>query len=172
MRPGIDRLECGGRVLTSDHKMDWRLQMTSLLMGGVLAGIPLLTYLDIVWDPASVSSWNFVGSVMEYLLIGGLVMATLGLLWQGPIGRESILAQIGFSIGLGAWMLLGSYVLIANWFTMSESCPDPTQTRCLLASAEYPAATLLPLGLLIPALSFVSSGVWLLRHRAAFAVQR
>lgn len=145
--------------------------MTSLLMGSVLASIPLLAYLDIIWDPATVSSWNLVASVMEYLLIGGLVMAVLGLLLQGPIGRESILVQIGFSIGLGVWMLLGSFVLITYWFTMSESCPDPTLTRCLLASAEYPAATLLPLGLLIPALSFVSSGVWLIRHRAAVAVQ-
>jgi len=146
--------------------MDWRLQMTSLLFGGVLASIPSLAYFNSVWDPATVSSWNFVVSVMQYLLIGGLVIAVLGLLWRGPIGRESVLAQIGFSIGVGAWMFLVSLALIAYWFTWSLSCPDPTLTRCLVASAEYPAAALLPLGQLIPALSFISSIVWLIRHKA------
>ncbi len=140
--------------------------MTSLLMAGVLATIPSLAYFDSVWDPATVSSWNFVVPVMQYLLIDGLAITVLGLLWQGPIGRESALAQTGFSIGVGTWMSLVSLALIAYWFTWSESCPDPTLTRCFVASAEYPAAALLPLGLLIPALSFISSIVWLIRHKA------
>lgn len=140
--------------------------MTSLLFGGVLASIPSLAYFNSVWDPATVSSWNFVVSVMQYLLIGGLVIAVLGLLWRGPIGYESAVAQIGFSIGVGAWMFLGSLALIVYWFAWSESCPDPMVTRCFVASAEYPAATLLPLGLLIPAMSFISSIVWLIRHNA------
>ncbi len=146
--------------------MDWRLQLTSLLIGGILAGIPFLVYLDIVWDPTTVSSWNFIVPIMQYLLIGGLVIAILGLLWQGPIGSESAVAQIGFSIGVGAWTILGSLALIVFWFSWSESCPDPMVTRCFVASAEYPAATLRPLGLLIQALSFINSIVWLIRHNA------
>jgi len=165
-RLGIDRLECRDHLSIADHKMDWRLQMTSLLVSGVLASFPLLAYFDSIGDPATVSSWNLVASVMRYLLIGGVVIAVLGFLWQGPIGRESVLAQIGFSLGVGTLMFLGSLALIAYWFTWSESCPDPTLTRCFVASAEYPAAVLLPLGLVIPALSSISSTVWLIRHRA------
>jgi hypothetical protein len=144
--------------------MDWRPQMTSLAIGGVLEFIPFVAY----FGPARVSSWNFVASVMQYLVIGGLVIAVLGLLWQGPIGRESVLVQFGLSIAVGALMSLVSFALIADWFTLGEGCPDPTMTRRFVALAEYPAATLLPLGLLIPALSFTSSIVWIIRHRAAF----
>jgi hypothetical protein len=141
--------------------MDWRLQMTSLAIGGVLEFIPFLAY----FGPATVSSWNFVASVMRYLLIAGLVIAVLGLLWQGPIGYESSVAQIGLSIGVGALMFLVSMALVVYWFAWSLGCPDPMVTRCFVASAEYPAAALLPFGLLIPGLSFISSVVWLIHHR-------
>jgi hypothetical protein len=167
----MDRLECPDYHFAVDSTMDWRLQMTSLAMGGFLVFTPFLAVYHSVWDPATVSSWNFVASVMQYLLIGGIVIAVLGLLWQGRIGRESVLVQFGLSIGVGAVMFLVSLALAVYWFTWSESCPDPTLTRCFVASAEYPAATSLPLGLLIPALSFVSSIVWIIRHRAAFSVE-
>ena len=144
--------------------MDWRLQIASLAPAIITAMVAFSAdvYFSCGNCPANVSSWNFVVSLMQYLLISGFILVVLSIAWPGAMGRISALTLIVLSLSVGfvmflAWLDLGIYQL-----TYRVSCPDPTVSRCSVAAAQNPTIDLVTIGLLIPTSSIISTAAWLL----------
>src|SRR6059058_3705715 len=158
----MDRLECGTLVFDVDSELDWRLQAAGLATGIIFAELPHFGPYYTGNQTAFVSSWNAILSAMQYLLIASLVLIVLGIVWSGPIGRPSAWIQMFISFGLGSWMMIGLMFLGMSQSWMSEDC-----CRQLIPTVA-PLDYLLPIGLMIPTLSFASSLAWLFwdgRHR-------
>src|SRR6266581_2696700 len=149
----MNRFECGSGVFDVDSELDWRLQAAGLATGIIFAELPHFGPYYTGNQTAFVSSWNTILSTMQYLLIASLVLIVLGIVWSGPIGRPS--AWIQMFIGMSQ-----------SW--MYEDCCRQ------LIPAVAPLDYLLPIGLLIPTLSFASSLAWLFwdgRHRLEASIE-
>ena len=151
----MDRLECGTLVFDVDSELDWRLQAAGLATGIIFAELPHFGPYYTGNQTAFVSSWNAILSAMQYLLIASVVLIVLGIVWSGPIGRPSAWIQMFISFGLGSWMMIGLMFLGMSQSWMSEDC-----CRQLIPTVA-PLDYLLPIGLMIPTLSFASSLAWL-----------
>ena len=139
-------------------ELDWRLHGAGLTLAIVLPSLPEFFAPDYNGSLiAFSSSWNALASTMKYLVIASLVLVILGIVWRGQIGRASAWIQMFVSFGLGCWMLLA--LIGIGFISIDFRALDP---------ATVPAQNVLAIGLLIPALSFVSSLAWLFwdgRHR-------
>ncbi len=148
--------------------MDWRLQAAGLATGITFAELPHFGPYYTGNQTAFVSSWNTILSTMQYLLIASLVLIVLGIVWSGPIGRPSAWIQMFISFGVGSWMMVGLMFLGMSQSWMYEDCCRQ------LIPAVAPLDYLLPIGLLIPTLSFASSLAWLFwdgRHRLEASIE-
>jgi len=164
----MDRLECGTLVFDVDSELDWRLQAAGLATGIIFVALPNFSPDYTGNQIAFVSSWNAILSAMQYLLIASVVLVVLGIVWSGPIGRPSAWIQMFVSFGLGSWMMVGLMFLGMSQSWMSEDC-----CRQLIPTVA-PLDYLLPIGLLIPTLSFASSLAWFFwdgRHRLQASIE-
>ncbi len=164
----MNRFECGSGVFDVDSELDWRLQAAGLATGIIFAELPHFGPYYTGNQTAFVSSWNTILSTMQYLLIASLVLIVLGIVWSGPIGRPSAWIQMFISFGVGSWMMVGLMFLGMSQSWMYEDCCRQ------LIPAVAPLDYLLPIGLLIPTLSFASSLAWLFwdgRHRLEASIE-
>ncbi len=107
---------------------------------------------------AFVTRVDTIISLMQYTLVAGLILTTLGVVWKGRIGQRSALTLIIASIGLGVWTVLS--IFYVQFWTMvildDDCCRD-------LVPALAPAQNPLLVGLLIPTVTFTSCLVWIVR---------
>ncbi len=150
----MDRLECGTLVFDVDSELHWRLQAAGLATGIIFVALPNFSPDYTGNQTAFVSSWNTILTAMQYLLVASLVLIVLSIAWRGPIGRPSACIQMFVSFGLGSWMMIGLMFLGMSQSLMSDCCRQLIPT---VAPLDY----LLPIGLMIPTLSFASSLAWL-----------
>jgi hypothetical protein len=124
------------------------LQVAALVSGFVMATLPAFI-LNVSWASTIVS-------LMQYLLVASLILAILGIVWKGRIRLRSALGVVFTSMALGVWMILSiTYVQFLTMVFLDEDCcrwQIPT-----VAPAQNP----LWVGLLIPAVTFTSSLLWI-----------
>jgi len=77
------------------------LQAAGLISGAALAIMPAFI-LNANWT-------NTIVSLMEYILVVGLILAIVGVLLRGPIGQRSALKLVIASSFLGVWMVLAIF---------------------------------------------------------------
>jgi hypothetical protein len=126
------------------------LEVAALVSGFVMASLPAFI-LNASWT-------NTIVSLMQYILVAGLILTILGIVWKGRIGQDSALVLVITSIALGVWMILSIfYVQLLTMVFLDEDC-----CRWQIP-AVAPAQNLLWAGLLIPTVTFTSYLVWIVR---------
>jgi hypothetical protein len=136
--------------------LDWRLKAAALVSGFVFASSPVFLPNITADHTAFVTAANTIISLMQYVLVTGLILTVVGILWKGPIGHRSARRLLITSIGLGVLMILS--IVDFQFLIMVQLDEDCCRD---LIPAVAPAQNLLWVGLLIPTTTFCSHLVWI-----------
>jgi hypothetical protein len=132
------------------------LLVAALVSGFVMASVPAFIP-GVTGDHAAfVTRVDTIISLMQYILVAGLILTILGVVWKGRIGLWPAVKLAIASIVLGVWMILSIfYVQLWTMVILDDDCCRD------LIPALAPAQNPLLVGLLIPTVTFTSSLVWI-----------